>query len=96
MCLRARFQHRQAQRADREAQTHALSGTTYDQVISLSRLLDVDLILIGAHRPGFTDYLPGSNAARVVRHATTSVLVLRDEGCVKNQSPHRTGQGHAA
>lgn len=61
-----------------EAQTHVLSGTIYDRVIALSRSLDVDLIVIGAHRHGFTDYLLGSNAARVVRHSTTSVLVLRD------------------
>ncbi len=33
---------------------------------------------IGSHRPELKDYLLGPNAARVVRHANCSVLVVRD------------------
>lgn len=36
-----------------------------------------DVIIIASHRPGFQDYLIGSTAARVVRHAHCSVLVIR-------------------
>ena len=37
----------------------------------------VDLIVIASHRPGLQDYFLGSTAARVVRHATCSVHVVR-------------------
>jgi len=37
----------------------------------------VDLIIVGSHKPGLQDYLLGSTAARVVRHAMCSVLVGR-------------------
>ncbi len=37
-----------------------------------------DAIVIASHRPGLTQYFLGSTAARVVRHATCSVVVMRD------------------
>jgi len=37
----------------------------------------VDLIIIASHRPGLQDYFLGSTAAKVVRHAKCSVLVIR-------------------
>ncbi|MEX0309957.1 MAG: universal stress protein [Tateyamaria sp.] len=37
-----------------------------------------DCIVIGSHKPGLTDYLIGSTAARVVRHAPCAVHVHRD------------------
>lgn len=61
-----------------DAKQHVLSGTIYDRVIAVAKKLDVDLIVIGAHRPDLKDYLIGSNAARVVRHSRQSVLVIRD------------------
>lgn len=60
------------------AQTHVMTGTIYDRVITLADQLDIGLIVIGAHRPELKDYLLGSNAARLVRHSRASVLVLRD------------------
>lgn len=60
------------------AETHVLSGRIYDRVLDLSESLGADLILLSAHSPELTDYLLGSNAARIVRHAKISVLVLRD------------------
>jgi nucleotide-binding universal stress UspA family protein len=36
-----------------------------------------DCILVGAHKPGLRDFLLGSTAARVVRHADCAVVVLR-------------------
>lgn len=37
----------------------------------------VDCIVIASHRPGLGDYLIGSTAARVVRHAPCAVHVVR-------------------
>ena len=61
-----------------DAQEHVLSGKVYDSVIALATKLDTDLIVLGAHQPELSDYLLGSNAARVVRHSRQSVLVVRD------------------
>jgi nucleotide-binding universal stress UspA family protein len=50
----------------------------YDQILETAQQLDVDLIVVGSHRPAMKDYLLGTNAGRVVRHADCSVLVVRD------------------
>lgn len=60
-----------------ETQTHIARGTIYDQIIRKAAELNVDAICVGAHSPAFKDYLLGSNAARVARHATQSVFVIR-------------------
>ena len=52
-------------------------GTVYEVIIGTARDTYSDLIILGAHRPGLKDYLLGSNAERVVRHADCSVLVVR-------------------
>ena len=41
--------------------------------------LGSDLIILASHRPGLQDYLIGSTASRVVRHAKCSVLIDRQE-----------------
>lgn len=56
---------------------HVEEGTIYDQILRCSEALGASMILIGAHRPELRDYLIGPNAARVARHAKTSVLVVR-------------------
>lgn len=38
---------------------------------------DVDLVIVGSHRPGIQDYFLGSTASRVSRRAPCSVLILR-------------------
>ena len=38
---------------------------------------DIECIVMGSHKPGFSDYLLGSTAARVVRHAPCAVHVYR-------------------
>ncbi len=53
-------------------------GTAYEQILATADKLQARLIVMGAHRPEFGDFLLGPNTARVVRHAKTSVLVLRD------------------
>ncbi len=52
-------------------------GNVYEAVLSMAEQRAIDLIVIGAHRPELRDYLLGPNAARVVRHANCSVLVIR-------------------
>ena len=56
---------------------HVTTGTVYDQIIKTAAILDVNCIVVGAHRPDLKDYLIGPNAARVARHATQSVFVVR-------------------
>lgn len=53
-------------------------GTAYEGILEAAQDLDTSLIIMGAHRPDLRDYLLGPNAARVVRHAQTSVYVVRD------------------
>ena len=54
------------------------SGSVYHEVIDEAKDSDVDVIVVTSHRPQMSTYLLGSNAAKIVRHATCSVLVLRD------------------
>lgn len=57
--------------------TIARHGSVYEQVLKVAEELEVDQIVIGAHRPGLSDFLLGPNTARIVRHATCSVNVVR-------------------
>lgn len=52
-------------------------GKIYDAILYMAHRCKADLIVVGAHRPDLSDYLLGPNAARVVRHAQCSVLVVR-------------------
>jgi nucleotide-binding universal stress UspA family protein len=52
-------------------------GTVYERILTMAERLEIDLIVMAAHRPELSDYLLGPNAARVVRHAKCSVLVVR-------------------
>lgn len=52
-------------------------GSIYNEILRVAKEIDADLIVMGSHRPELKDYLLGPNAARVVRHAETSVLVVR-------------------
>ena len=53
------------------------SGNPYKCILEVAREEGVDLIIIASHRPGLQDYFLGSTAAKVVRHAASSVLVKR-------------------
>lgn len=53
------------------------TGNAYDEILRVARADGASLIVIGAHKPDFSGYLLGPNAARVVRHATCSVMVVR-------------------
>ena len=53
------------------------SGGVYHELLREAQEWRADLIVIGSHRPVMSDYLLGSNAKTIVRHAQCSVLVVR-------------------
>ena len=52
-------------------------GNAPSRILEAAEEHGCDLIILGSHVPGFSDYFIGSTAARVVRHAQCSVLVER-------------------
>ncbi|TQV81912.1 universal stress protein [Denitrobaculum tricleocarpae] len=54
-------------------------GTIYEEILRIAGECKADLIVMSSHRPELKDYLLGPNAARVVRHAKMSVMVVRGE-----------------
>lgn len=57
--------------------TKIVKGHTYRTIIEQAEENGVDCIVMGSHKPGLSDYLLGSTAARVVRHAACAVHVHR-------------------
>ncbi|MDJ1006625.1 MAG: universal stress protein [Paracoccaceae bacterium] len=53
------------------------SGHAGAEIVAWSERHGVDCIVVMSHRPGPSDLILGSTAARVVRHAKTAVHVLR-------------------
>lgn len=60
-----------------KVETLVRKGHPYNTILEVAKEKDADLIIIASHRPGLQDYFLGSTAAKVVRHATCSVLVVR-------------------
>jgi universal stress protein F len=56
----------------------ARAGGIYHELLQEESDWDADLIVVGSHRPVMSDYLLGSNAKTIVRHAQCSVLVVRE------------------
>ncbi len=53
-------------------------GSPYDEVIKYANEIKADVIVVGSHAPKTAaDYLLGSTAAKIVRHASCSVFVVR-------------------
>ncbi|MFK5998376.1 MAG: universal stress protein [Rhodobacterales bacterium] len=52
-------------------------GHAANSILDYAEKHGTDCIIIASHRPGYQDYFLGSTAARVVRHATCAVHVLR-------------------
>ncbi len=61
-----------------EVQRIIANGTVYDEILRVCDDINIDLIIMSAHRPNLEDYLLGPNSARVVRHAKCSVFVVRN------------------
>ena len=57
--------------------THVLRGIVYQEIVQLSDRIKADIVVIGAHKPGFMDFFLGPNSARVARHAECSVMIVR-------------------
>jgi len=53
------------------------TGHPYKTILEVAEEKSADLVIIASHRPGLQDYFLGSTAAKVVRHAKCSVLVIR-------------------
>ena len=60
-----------------KADAEVRSGKPGSTILTSADECGADLIIIGSHKPGLQDYFLGSTAARVVRHAQCSVLVMR-------------------
>ncbi len=60
-----------------DIQGHFVEGRPHRTIVEFANENSVDCIVIGSHQPDLTDYLLGSTAARVVRHASCSVHVSR-------------------
>ena len=60
-----------------KADVQIRSGRPHHAIVSLADEIGADLILIASHSPGPRNYLLGSTAASVVRHAKCSVQVAR-------------------
>ena len=52
-------------------------GTVYEEVLAAAEAVSAGLIVTGSHKSNVSDYLLGSAAARIVRHARCSVMVIR-------------------
>ncbi len=66
-----------AKQFDLQAEITVRSGNAARSILTVAEEKGVDLIVIASHQPGWEDYLIGSTAARVVRHAECSVHVIR-------------------
>jgi len=62
-----------------EVMIHCRNGTAHDQILETASDLQVDAIVMMARKPGISSYFIGSNAERVVRHASCSVFVIRGD-----------------
>ncbi|HVH04036.1 MAG TPA: universal stress protein [Amaricoccus sp.] len=57
--------------------TLLVEGSAASAILEQAARDAVDAIVLGSHRPDYRDYLIGSTAARVVRHAACTVIVER-------------------
>ena len=55
-------------------------GGVYQEILAHAANIGADLIIVASHKPNVGDYLLGSTAARIVRHASCSTLVVRQTG----------------
>jgi len=63
--------------ATKKVNIEVRKGRSYSSILDSADDNAVDLIIINSHKPGFEDYLLGSTAAKVARHAKCAVLIER-------------------
>ncbi len=66
-----------ANASGRKMDVEIRTGHSYNTILDVAEDKNADLIVVASHRPGLQDYFLGSTAAKVVRHAKCSVLVVR-------------------
>lgn len=66
-----------AKTVDGEVKVEVRHGRAANEILSAAEEAGADLIIVASHRPDMSDYLLGSTASRVVRHAKCPVLVDR-------------------
>ena len=66
-----------AKAANFDAEIEVRSGSPARAILTAADAVGADLIIVTSHKPGLQDYLLGSTASRIVRHAKCSVLVIR-------------------
>jgi nucleotide-binding universal stress UspA family protein len=54
-------------------------GSVDREILEEAKAMNADLIVMSSHRTGMRTYFLGSNAGHVVRYATCSVLVVRQQ-----------------
>ena len=59
--------------------TAVLQGNVDREILDEAKRMHADLIVMSSHRTGVRTYFLGSNAGHVVRYATCSVLVVRQQ-----------------
>jgi len=52
-------------------------GNVYQEILAHADKIGADLIIVASHKPNVGDYLLGTTASRIVRHASCSALVVR-------------------
>ena len=63
--------------AGTHVKTMLRDGSAGPVIVEVAKEIGADLVIVASHSPGLQDYLIGSTAGRVVRHAGCSVLVHR-------------------
>lgn len=64
---------------DKDAKVVVRQGSAANAILEEAETIGADAIVLGSHRPDLRDYLIGSTAAKVVRHAQCSVIVDRSK-----------------
>jgi nucleotide-binding universal stress UspA family protein len=60
-------------------------GDVYQEILAYAGKIGADLIIVASHKPDLGDYLLGTTAARIVRHASCSTLVIRQSRSVRGR-----------
>jgi universal stress protein F len=60
-----------------EVEVEVRVGHPYKTILEVAEEKSAELIIVASHQPELRNYFLGSTAAKVVRHATCSVLVVR-------------------
>ena len=63
--------------ANIEVEVEVRVGPPYQTILAVAEEKSAELIIVASHQPELQHYFLGSTAAKVVRHANCSVLVVR-------------------